>query len=293
MKIAIITNESSGTISTEEKEKLIKDAFKDINVQFELFILKNSEMQKKVKELIQSNVDVIAAGGGDGTVSLIAELLSGSDKTLGVLPLGTLNHFAKDLGIPQDLKKAVEVLSKGNIKKIDIAEVNGKRFINNSSIGLYPHIVKKRDKDQKIKNRSKWVAMFFAAIETLKSFSKYNVTIITEGNSTNISTYFVLVGNNKYKMEFFNPGIRDRLDEGLLTLSISKSQTRWGMVRLSFKAIFNALQNENDFEMYFVEEVTLKTSKKNLVISMDGEVVNVTSPLNYKILPKQLSVIVP
>jgi len=293
MKIAIITNKSSGTVPSEEKQQLIQDAFKECNVQFELFILDSSEVEKKVKQLMESNIDAIVAAGGDGTVSLLAGLLAGSKTMLGVLPLGTLNHFAKDVGIPQDIKEAAEIITKGNIKKIDIAEVNGRKFINNSSIGLYPHIVKKRDKDQKINNRNKWVAMFFAAIETLKKHPTFNVTISSKGTSVNLSTYFVLIGNNKYKMEFFNPGIRDRLDEGLLTLCITRCKTRWCMIRLSFKAIFNMLDNENDFEMYFVDEVTLNTGKKNLAVSMDGEVVNMNSPLKYKILPKQLSVIVP
>lgn len=292
MKIAIVINNSSGS-TQEETEKSIKEAFKDLNIQFELFVLESSEIEDKIKHLKEESPDVIVCGGGDGTISIAASILAGGNIPLGILPLGTLNHFAKDIGMPQDIKKSAEVIAKGNIKKIDIAEVNGKRFINNSSIGLYPHIVKKRDKDQKMNNRNKWVAMFFAAIETLKKHPTINVTISSKGTSANLSTYFVLIGNNKYKMEFFNPGIRDRLDEGLLTLCITLCKTRWCMIRLSFKAIFNMLYDEKDFEMYFVDEVTLNTRKKNLAVSMDGEVVNMNSPLTYKILPKQLLVIVP
>jgi len=293
MKITIVTGESSGSTLPEEKERLIRDAFKDLNIQIELVILKSSEVEKKVKQLMDTDIDVIVAAGGDGTVSLIAGILAGSKTLLGVLPLGTLNHFAKDIGMPLDIKEAAEVIAKKNIKKIDMVEINGRRFINNSSIGLYPHIVKKRDKDQKINKSNKWLAMFFAAIETLKKFPTFNVTISSEGNAVHLTTSFVFVGNNKYKMEFFNPGIRDRLDEGLLTLCITRCKTRWCMIRLSFKAIFNMLHNEKDFEKYFVDEVTLNTRKNNLAISMDGEVVYMNSPLTYKIFPKLLSVIVP
>lgn len=293
MKIAVISSDSSGTISSEEKEKFIRKAFEENNLQIDLFMLKSSVIQKKVKELIEGNTEVIVAAGGDGTVSMIASLLSGTNKLLGVLPLGTLNHFAKDNNIPVDITEAAGIIAKGKVKQLDIAEVNGKKFINNSSIGLYPHIVKKRDKDLKINNRNKWVAMFLAAIETLKYHPKFNVTIIVEGKSINLNTYFVFVGNNRYKMKFFNPGIRERLDEEILTLGITKCRNKWGMIRLSIKAIFNRLQNENDFDMYFVEEVTLKTVNKSLHVSMDGEVVKMKSPLEYKILPKNLSVIVP
>ncbi|MEO6696135.1 MAG: diacylglycerol kinase family protein [Ignavibacteria bacterium] len=293
MKISIVINDSSGSTEQQETEKLIKEAFDEVNIHYDLFFLKGNEIENKIKNLITENPDAIVCGGGDGTVSIAAGILSQGKIPLGVLPLGTLNHFAKDIGMPLDIKEAAKVIARNRIQKIDIAEVNGRRFINNSSIGLYPHIVKKRDIDQKENNRSKWVAMFFASIATLKNPRLYNVTIKTNEDKAQLSTLFIFVGNNKYIMKFFNPGTRDRLDEGLLTLCITRCKTRWCMIRLTFKALFNKLQEENDFEMHFVEEVTLDTGNKKLSVSMDGEVVKLSSPLTYKILPKILSVIVP
>ena len=95
-----------------------------------------------VRNAIASGADVIAAGGGDGTISTVANQLVGTGVALGVLPFGTLNHFAKDLGIPLDPRGAVEVVCRGAIKQVDVGEVNGFYFINNSSLGVYPEMAR-------------------------------------------------------------------------------------------------------------------------------------------------------
>jgi diacylglycerol kinase family enzyme len=87
---------------------------------------------------------VVVAGGGDGTVNAVAGVLAGTEKPLGVLPLGTLNHFAKDLGIPHEVERAVQLLGTGAPRRVDVAEVNGRVFVNNSSIGVYPLAVRER-----------------------------------------------------------------------------------------------------------------------------------------------------
>lgn len=105
------------------------------------------------------------AGGGDGTISTVAIEVSAAGKTLGILPLGTLNNFSKDLGIPQDLNDAVRTIAKGEVHEIDLAECNGRIFINNSSIGLYPKMVVRREQQQQKLGRGKWAAAFWVESE--------------------------------------------------------------------------------------------------------------------------------
>ena len=101
--------------------------------------------------------EIVVAAGGDGTISAVAARLLGSHRTLGVIPGGTLNHFAKDLGIPQDFTGAIAVLRARAIRRVDVAELNGRPFLNNSSLGLYPEIVREREQFQKHGVR-KWIA---------------------------------------------------------------------------------------------------------------------------------------
>ena len=88
------------------------------------------------------------AAGGDGTINSVASAVVGSEKSLGVLPFGTMNHFAKDLHIPLDLEGAVNTIVAGHKTKVDVGEVNGRIFLNNSSLGLYPSIVRERQKQR-------------------------------------------------------------------------------------------------------------------------------------------------
>ena len=91
----------------------------------------------------------VVAGGGDGTVNAVAGKLAGTDTALGVLPMGTLNHFAKDVGIPLNLHAAVRTLFTGQITKVDVGEVNDRVFVNNSGVGFYPHFVRQREEQEK------------------------------------------------------------------------------------------------------------------------------------------------
>ena len=110
------------------------------------------------------------AGGGDGTVNTVASAVIDTDKTFGVLPLGTLNHFAKDLHIPLDLEAAARTIIAGHTTQVDVGEVNDEIFLNNSSLGLYPRLVQKRKKKQRLGSR-KWAAFFWAAISCTATLS--------------------------------------------------------------------------------------------------------------------------
>lgn len=293
MKAAVIINRSGDSAKTEENEKLIKNTFEDLNVECEVYAIEGSEIENTAKKLAEEDIDVLIAAGGDGTVRTIASILAGGKISLGVLPCGTLNHFAKDIGMPLDIKEAVKAITLGKIKMLDIAEVNNVKFINNSSIGLYPYMVKERETEQEQGLRNKWAAMFLAMVRTFKKFPLYNVEIKIKGKLVKLSTSIVFVGNNKYIVEFYNVGSRNRLDEGVLSLYLTCCKSRLCLIRLSFLSFINRMRQDRDFEMSSATEVTINSRRKYIDVSLDGEVTRMTPPLLYKINPKSLPVIVP
>src|SRR3982751_1503854 len=125
--------------------------------------------------------EVVVAGGGDGTISSVAGTLVGTGKVLGVLPVGTLNHFAKDLGLPLDLDGAVQAIVRGKVREVDVAEVNGNIFINNSSLGIYPHIVSNREAQQERLGRGKLPAALWATFHALRRFPFMDLRVTVEG----------------------------------------------------------------------------------------------------------------
>ena len=156
----------------------------------------------------ESDDRIVVAAGGDGTIGAVAGALAGTKKVLGVLPVGTLNHFAKDLGIPLDLESAVRTITEGNVVAIDVGEVNGRIFINNSNLGIYPEIVSRREAQQHRLARGKWLAFFWAALQALRRFPFLDLRITFEGQEILRRTAFVFVGNNEYKIAGFELGSR-------------------------------------------------------------------------------------
>lgn len=134
------------------------------------------ELADAVRTAASSNAEVVVVGGGNGSISTAAGVLAGGTKPLGVLPLGTLNHFAKDLGIPLTLDDAVETIARGHVRQVDVSEVNGRVFVNNSSIGLYPRAVAVRDQHRAQHSWSKWPAMVYGSFTVVREFRLLRVS---------------------------------------------------------------------------------------------------------------------
>ena len=236
---------------------------------------------------------IVVAAGGDGTVSAVAAALQGTEKILGVLPVGTLNHFAKDLRIPLDLESAVRTILEGEIAAVDVGEVNGRIFINNSSLGLYPRIVSRREAQQQRLARGKWTAFLWATIQALRRFPFLDLRIAFEGQEIFRRTAFLFVGNNEYEIAGFNLGSRACVNGGTLGLYLTHRTGRLGLFRLAFHALFGRVDQAKDFDVFCVTEARIETRHRGLLVALDGEVERIATPLHYRIKPGALRVLVP
>ena len=147
-----------------------------------------------------------------------------------MLPLGTFNHFAKDLGIPLDLEEAVGVVAAGHVRRVDVGEVNGRVFLNNSSIGVYPEVVAERDAVTRRFGWPKWAALVRAGVPAFARFPVLTLQLSGEGGTTVVRTPFALIGNNRYEVAPLTLGERTRLDGGELGVYTAHGATRRGML---------------------------------------------------------------
>jgi len=293
-KIIVIVNAGSGSVSAEETQKQLEQEFVTHGLDAKIHLARNGkEIVKLAKEATKGEAEIVAAGGGDGTISAVASELVDTEKVLAVLPLGTLNNFSKDLGIPQNLAGAVAIIAEHTTVKIDVGEVNGRMFLNNSSIGLYPRIVKDRVKQQNRLGRGKWASAFWAAWKVIGIASLLRVKLEVDEKTFRRKTPFVFVGNNVYEMDFFNIGRRAKMDGGNLSVYFVKRGGRWGLIMLIVRTIFGRLRQARDFEEINTEEITIETRKKRILVAFDGEISMMETPLNYKVRPGALTVIVP
>jgi diacylglycerol kinase family enzyme len=212
---------------------------------------------------------------------------------MGILALGTLNHFARDAGIPIALEDAVKVIAAGHARDVDLASVNDRIFVNNSSIGVYPQVVRHREAQRQRLGRGRWLAMFFAAVDALRRFPVVRVRIGVEDRTVLRTTPFVFVGNNEYEMSLFTVRGRKSLDCGRLSLYVANRTGRFGMFRLALRALVSRLDQAKDFDSALLSELWVETGKRHLHVALDGEVETMKPPLHYRSVPKALKVIVP
>jgi diacylglycerol kinase family enzyme len=245
------------------------------------------------KQALHEGARLVAAGGGDGTINAVASVMVDSGVPFGVLPLGTLNHFAKDLGIPLDVESAVRNLATGTPVKVDVGEVNGRIFLNNSSLGLYPDIVRDREKQQRRLGRGKWPAAAWAALAALRRYPFLSMRLDVNGERLARRTPFVFIGNNAYTMQGLAIGERARLDEGILSLYVAQHPTRLGLLRFAFDALLGRLGQERDFDVLTSPGFDIDTHRRRLLVATDGEVTEMTPPLRYRMRPGALTVLVP
>ncbi len=235
---------------------------------------------------------LILAGGGDGTVNAVASTLAGTGCVLGVLPLGTCNHFAKDLGLPLDLSGAVRVALTGRVKAVDVGDVNGQMFLNNSSLGLYPHLVTGRLAEQKQGHR-KWVALAMAAVSCLRHPLPLLVGLRLDGADALVRrTPLLFVGNNRYCMTGPHMGGRTRLDAGELWMCVAYDAGYARLLGMTVRALAGHVR-QTDLEMRSMADLWVGMQRREVAVARDGEITKMPTPLHYRIRPAALRVMVP
>jgi diacylglycerol kinase family enzyme len=291
---AIIINAASGADDKEEARARLGEVFAAGGMKARISLARSGEeITELAQRAVKDDCEPIIAGGGDGTINAVASVLLGTKRTLGVLPLGTLNHFAKDLNLPLGLEEAARVCVEGHAPRVDVGEVNGRIFLNNSSLGLYPSIVRHREKQQERLGRGKWPAFFWAVLSVLRRYPFLSVRLSVDGREMTSRTPFVFIGNNEYEMENFNLGGRSCLDKGQLSLYVAHRTGRLGLLRLAFSALFGRLSKQDDFHATCTKEIWIETRRRRLRVATDGEVTVMTTPLHYRVRPGALRVLVP
>jgi len=293
--IPVVINAGAGSAGAADLANTIAQSFLAHGARADLRSASTgSELVAMIRAAVSEHPRAIVAGGGDGTISSAAALLAGTDISLGVLPLGTLNHFAKDLRIPLAIDKAVQCIVGGNTMLVDVGEVNDRVFINNSSLGLYPDMVRDRERQQRRLGRGKWWAMLWASLATLRRSPFLWLTLEIEGrDAVHYRSPFVFVGNNDYVMEGFDIGARESLRGGRLSIYTTTRRTRLGLVALALRAVLGRLRQARDFSTAAACRVRIDSPHRRLLVATDGEVTAMETPLEFRVLPAALPVLAP
>ena len=292
---AVLINRHGGAASHDpEIGAKVAAALKAAGVRAKVELIDGGQCEVRANAIAERGDELLIVGGGDGTIAAAASAVAGSNTRLAVLPLGTLNHFARDLGIPTELEHVAKLIASGSERQVDVGEMNGRVFINNSAIGLYPLMVVDRDVQQKRLGRSKRLAMIVASIRTLARFNHRRLTLtINEEEKARIDTPLLFVGNNDYRLDIGAAGQRESLDDGQLCVLVMRKKTRRGMIAASIRALFNRARPDDMVQLDGVERLRVASHRSFLAVSLDGEVVREAPPLDYRIRKGALRVIAP
>ena len=295
--MAILLNAGAGAAARPGAEELcrrIADVCERIPLSAQVRSLPSESMQAAIEEAaVDAAVDTVVVGGGDGTINTAAEILLKAGKPLGVLPLGTLNHFARDLGLPTDLEAALRAVAAGHLRRVDVGEVNGRVFLNNCSIGLYVHAVRQRERLRALHGWAKWTAMSRGAWEALLRFRVFRLRLHLPGGSRRLSTPQLVIANNRYDTRLLAMGRRERLDEGQLWVYAARDRGRFGFVRLVWRALVGRLEDERDFEAEGTPhlEIVERRPGRRIFLARDGELDELHAPLRFRSRPGALTVV--
>lgn len=287
--IVVIVNRSSGCGHGSSTVAAIEAELRALGQIPHVTCVDSGAIRQAVEHAIKDGARVVAIGGGDGTLSTAASALVDTEATLGILPMGTLNHFAKDQQIPLDLTGALRTLVMGRVKPVDVGEVNGRVFINNSSLGIYPDIVRLRGR----LGFGKWTGLAAATWMVLRRGSTLSIKVAAEPGVRSYRTPFAFIGNNEYVVEGFEMGTRKSMQAGQLCIYTSRLTGRVGLFRLAFRSLFRYLRANHDFDTVIARDFVIETRHRQLRVAVDGEISMQDTPLHYRSRAAALRVMVP
>ena len=291
----IILNANSGTvlatgITVDALKALCAEAGLDAEVDVDV----DTPLMQRVERAVEAGAEVIVAAGGDGTITALAGALAGTEKVLGILPLGTVNALAKDLGIPLEVKAAIAALASGVPRQIDVGEVNERVFLHKVVIGVIPSLAAAREH---IRGQGTWSSKFAFMrflLHRLSRARRMAVAIAPEDGAEHIvRAKAVAVACNEYEQGLGKVFSRQNLDGGRLTIYTLTSLTVGDFVRLASGMVLGTWQDAPALSIESSGAVTIRSRKKLLKVMFDGEVETLHSPLQFQIRPRALTVLVP
>jgi len=291
MRVTVVVNRHGGTVAKggDTIVARIAEAFRVHGIDADVQPVAPQDLAAAFARAADGAPDGIVAAGGDGTISCAANAAVAADIPLGIVPLGTLNHFARDAGLPLDIEGAVAAIADRSERRVDVGELNGRIFVNNSSIGLYPMIVRERDLQRRWHSAGRSLAMLLASLRALRDFPRKCLRVRIANRQAAIGTPLLMIGNNRYEPSLTTLGRRSRLDGGTLSVYAVLASSRWRFLQLGLLALVGRLDQQRAFvalEGFSAAEID--SLGPRLQVATDGETMLLETPLRYRIRPGAL-----
>lgn len=298
MRAIVLLNRKAGTLRTGDSSAVVNGiarAFAEAGAEARVRVLHPKAFAGAIEEALKEGqkLDALIIGGGDGSLSHAARALAGTPLALGVIPLGTLNLFARGLHLPLDPVEAAAALSNARVWRVDMLQINGVGVLQHASIGLQPQIIRLREAMTHETRFGKMWKGALAWIKVLRRVPLLRISARTDGAAIERTTPAMLISNNPLPE---TPGaalVSDRLAGGKIGLYICTSSARRDLVALTLAVPLGAWRTTGLVEEIVAAEAEIQASKRRLLLSIDGELMHFRPPLKCSVARKCLSVLFP
>jgi diacylglycerol kinase family enzyme len=274
------------------RPKDLAEAFRKVGVDATVVAVDAEYLPEAMRAAWRSGIDAIVVGGGDGTTNCAAGVAVADNMVLGVLPMGTFNHFAKDLGMPAELDEAVRFSAEAEVTSVDVGDVNDRIFVNNASIGVYPEMVADRDE---IRNRRGWGKIRAAPVAAMRTLHRLPVhqlrLTVDDSPPLTIDTPLLFVGNGSFDDHGERVGRRTSLEDHRLCAYVIATTSRWRLVASAVRARVGGVAAAPLMMRYAGEHLLVDSDETSLTVALDGEPTDLCVPLRFRTRPGALRVL--
>jgi diacylglycerol kinase family enzyme len=294
-RFAVVLNTSSGSlIGRLDVADTVRAAFVLHGLAATIISPEAGDLAAGLAMARDSGADCVVVVGGDGTVACAAQVLAGTGMPLGIVPTGTMNCMAKDLGIPlDDMEAAAAVLSRAVPHAIDVGEVNGRVFLCTSMIGLPTSLARYREAGRGGPVLRMWVAFVSEALRMLARYRPMRLTLLIDGRSRHEITPAITVAVNPLSDGTGRQFGRACLDGGELAVYIFSRLHLADALRVGFQAMLGRWRGDEAVAELHVTDMTVSANKPAMHVMNDGEVALLETPLRYRVRPRALLVLAP
>ncbi|MEF3048104.1 diacylglycerol/lipid kinase family protein [Pseudotabrizicola sp. L79] len=292
-RVALIVNGKAGKRDAQDRLHKIRTTLEPVVGELMLCpVRKGAEIAPAARAAVAQGADVVAALGGDGTQAAVAGALVNSGAAMAVLPGGTFNYFARELGV-ETMDQALDALMRGQVLARDVGQINDRIFLNNASIGLYPHILASRETIYRRWGRSR-VAAYWSVLVGLRNLRRpMRLQVASEGELREFVTPMAFVARSAFQLESLGLDGAEAVRNGQFALFVARGQSRRALIAASVRLAMGRMARGEDFDLVVADGFQIQTTQKRKRVALDGEQGRLSAPLSLQVLRGALRVIAP
>lgn len=286
-RVLVLLNARAGALLDAGAARVVADveaALKPRCEDLDVRLLRPQELPATIAQAAAGPHDTVIVGGGDGSVSAAAAAFVAGDKVLGVLPFGTMNLLARDLGMPRDPHEAIAALATAQPRRIDLAAINGRPFHTLSGLGFFSQMARARE-EVRGHPLGRFAGVALAWFRALRRTGPFTADIVVEGKREQVRALALLVTNNRFAADWLRP----RLDEGLLELHLVEDEGALTKLKASAALLTGAWRGEQGIRSIAAREISITSRRGHTHAATDGERARERIPLRYRALPAALT----